>query len=279
MLMAGQRTWADAGGLCCRAHPHCKGGWVRMAVFRASAATTPVGMPVTGGVCGLSVRSVDVSLAHGTGRPRRATVRWRGGDAPTHDLHRRAAAAALQLGAFTQSWRCDRRCRGRRWCACRAAHRRGGSVAPQAQQRQALAVLAIGMEQAKVARASQSPGQDVLQHQPQEVRTADGAQRLLAAVAVAIAERDLAIGAAHDVALLNHPAVQVAPQIDRRLVAIAHGLAIDHPALGHGAQTGGIAARCSLPEQSACWAGSPPQQWLRRRRHRSCRVCRSCSKA
>ncbi len=72
----------------------------------------------------------------------------------------------------------------------------------------------------------------MLQHQPQEVRTADGSCRAFAGATVAIPERDLAIGAAYDVALLNHPPVQVAPQIDQRLVAIAHGLAIDHPALG-----------------------------------------------
>jgi len=53
MLMAGQRLWADASGVAGRAHPHCKGGWVRMAVFRASAATTPMGMSVAGGVRGL----------------------------------------------------------------------------------------------------------------------------------------------------------------------------------------------------------------------------------
>jgi len=56
MLMAGQRTWAYAGGVAGRAHLHCKGGWVRMAGFRASAATTPVGMSVAGGVCGLPVQ-------------------------------------------------------------------------------------------------------------------------------------------------------------------------------------------------------------------------------
>jgi len=33
MLMAWQRTWADAGGVAGRAHPHCKGGWAQMAVF------------------------------------------------------------------------------------------------------------------------------------------------------------------------------------------------------------------------------------------------------
>ena len=64
------------------------------------------------------------------------------------------------------------------------------------------------------------------------MRSVDGARRVFAGTTVAIPERDLTIGAAHDVVLLNHPPVQVAPQIDQRLLAIAHGLAIDHPALG-----------------------------------------------
>ena len=54
-------------------------------------------------------------------------------------------------------------------------------------RRQALALAAVGMEQAEVARAPQSLGQDVLQHQPQEVRSFDGAQRVFAAGTVAIA--------------------------------------------------------------------------------------------
>ena len=92
--------------------------------------------------------------------------------------------------------------------------------------------IAIGMEQTKVARAPKPLGQDVLQHQPQEVRPADGASRVLAGFTVAIPERDLPIGAMNDVALPNHAAVQVAPQIDHHLVAAAHRLAVHHPAFG-----------------------------------------------
>ena len=44
----------------------------------------------------------------------------------------------------------------------------------------------------------------------------------------------MTIGAAHYVTLLDHAAVQVAPQIDERLLAVAHALAIDHPALVSG---------------------------------------------
>ena len=35
-----------------------------------------------------------------------------------------------------------------------------------------------------------------------------------------------------DVALPNHTPVQITPQVDQRLVAIAHALAVHHPLLG-----------------------------------------------
>ena len=105
-------------------------------------------------------------------------------------------------------------------------------LSPHAQQRQPLAVLAIGMQQTKVARAPKSLGQDMRQHQPKKMRCVDGSRRVLAGATVTILERDLAIRTAHDVTLLNHAPIQVAPQIDQCLVPIAHALAIDPPALG-----------------------------------------------
>ena len=54
-------------------------------------------MLVASGVCGLSVRSVCVSLAQRTGRSRRASVRCRCGDAPAHDQRHKAVAVALGI--------------------------------------------------------------------------------------------------------------------------------------------------------------------------------------
>ena len=149
--------------------------------------------------CGLPVAilalldSAHLSLAcctDGSSRcvARRITLRclWR--DAPAHDHHRRAAAPALQFGAFAQG-------RLRRWLHARRAGCLRAGFEPHAQQRQPLAVLAIGMSQAEVARAPKPLGQDVLQHQPQKVCAADGSRRVLAGATVAIPERDLTIGA------------------------------------------------------------------------------------
>ena len=147
--------------------------------------------------------SGHVLLACCTGRLCCATLGCLGCDAPAHDHHRRAAAAALQFGAFAQ-WRL------RRWLHARRAGCHRAGLEPHPQQRQPLAVLAIGMRQAKVARAPKPLGQNVLQHQLQKVRSADGSRRVLAGATVTIPERDMAIRTAHDVTLLNHTPVQVA---------------------------------------------------------------------
>ena len=80
---------------------------MQAAVFWPSTATNPLGMLVASGdarvVCSVHV-SLDVSLACGTGRPCRATLGCLGCDASAHDHHRRAAARALQFGAFAQWW-------------------------------------------------------------------------------------------------------------------------------------------------------------------------------
>ena len=199
---------------------------MQVVIFEPSTTTNPLGMLLAGGDSRV-VCSADLSLACSTdGSSRcvasRIPLRCLWHDAPTHDHHRRSAAAALQFGAFAQ-WRLHG------WLHARRAGRHRAGLEPHPQQRQPLAVLAIGMSQAKVARAPKPLGQDVLQHQPQKVRSADGARRVLAAATVAIAERDLTLRTAHDVTLLNHAPVQVAPQIDQCLVPIAHALACRPP--------------------------------------------------
>ena len=92
--------------------------------------------------------------------------------------------------------------------------------------------LQLGWSKPKLRERRNPLGLDVLQYQPQEVRSAEGSCRVLAAGTVAVPERDLTIGAAQDVTLLNHAAVQVAAQIDQCLLTIAHARAIDHPTLG-----------------------------------------------
>ena len=89
--------------------------------------------------------------------------------------------------------------------------------------------LQLGCAKPKLRERRNPLGLDVLQHQPQKVRAADGSRRVLAGATVTKAERDLAILAAQDVTLLNHTPVQVAPQIDQCPLAIAQALAFRPP--------------------------------------------------
>ena len=72
----------------------------------------------------------------------------------------------------------------------------------------------------------------MLQHQPQELCAGHGAPFQLHGLAVAITEADLAGGAGEDVFLGDDAPVKIAPQIDERLLARAHGFAIHHPRHG-----------------------------------------------
>ena len=89
--------------------------------------------------------------------------------------------------------------------------------------------LQLGCAKRKLRERRNPLGLDVLQHQPQKVRCADGSRRVLAGATVTKAERDLAILAAQDVTLLNHTAVQVAPQIDQCFLDIGQALAFRPP--------------------------------------------------
>ena len=85
------------------------------------------------------------------------------------------------------------------------------------------------MQKAVIARTSESFGQNVLQDQAQEVGTAQAALPHFPALAVAVAKADLPASAAENVAFAQHTAIEVAPEIDQRLFAIADAFAVDDP--------------------------------------------------
>lgn len=76
------------------------------------------------------------------------------------------------------------------------------------------------MQETIVARTPETLGQYVLQHQAQKLDPPDAALHDLLGFAVAPAVGHLSVLAANDVSLLNHPAVQIAPQIDQRLLTV-----------------------------------------------------------
>lgn len=79
------------------------------------------------------------------------------------------------------------------------------------QMQQGDQVFAVRMQKAEIARPSKALGQDVLQDKPQKLRPAHRAQHHLAALGIAIAESDLAIGTDDDVLLSDHPDRDSAP--------------------------------------------------------------------
>lgn len=74
------------------------------------------------------------------------------------------------------------------------------------------------MQKAKVARTSESLGQHMLQHQPQELCAGHGAPFQLHGLAVAITEADLAGSAGEDVFFGDDAPVKIAPQIEECLL-------------------------------------------------------------
>ena len=114
--------------------------------------------------------------------------------------------------------------------------------------------LAVGMQEAEVARPPETFRQHVLQHQPQELRTGNGPPFQLPRPGVAIAERHLSVLAGEDILLPDHAPVKVAPQIDQRFLAAADEFAIYHPCLGIPAgqrQPGGLDTRQQLRPEHA----------------------------
>ena len=92
--------------------------------------------------------------------------------------------------------------------------------------------LAVGMQEAVIPRPPETLGQDVLQDQAQKVGTRQRADFGFTALAVAVAKADLAVLAGEDIGLPEHPAIEVAAEINERLLAVADTFAIGHPFLG-----------------------------------------------
>ncbi len=92
--------------------------------------------------------------------------------------------------------------------------------------------LAVGVEEAEIARAPQALGQDMAQQQPQELCARERSGLHPPALAVLVAVGHLTVIAREDVLLADHAAVEIAGEIDQGLVAGADVLAIDHPFFG-----------------------------------------------
>ena len=118
-----------------------------------------------------------------------------------------------------------------RWSWGRCWH--AGLALEDDQFKQRDQAFAVGVQKAVVAASPEAFGQDVLEHQLEEVGAADGAAHHLFGFAVAPSVGDVAILAADDVLFLNDTAVQVSAQVDQGFAAIAHALEIDDPFVGH----------------------------------------------
>ena len=96
--------------------------------------------------------------------------------------------------------------------------------------------MAVGVQEAEVARAPQAFGQDVQQHQPEEFGAGKRAFGHLFGLRVAVLEGHGAGGAltvaAQDVALLDDAAIKVSAQVQQGLLAVADAAAVDDPGLG-----------------------------------------------
>ena len=92
--------------------------------------------------------------------------------------------------------------------------------------------FAVGVQEAEVARTPEAFGQHMLEDEPQEAGAGDGSELELLGLAVQITKGHLAVLAGDDISLLEHPFIEIAPQIDQRLLAGADGLYIHDPGLG-----------------------------------------------
>ncbi len=97
------------------------------------------------------------------------------------------------------------------------------------------------MQVAEVAGPPEPLGQDMLQHQPQELHAGHRAPGPLAGLAVSVAECHGVPIHAQNILLGDHAPVQIATKIDDRLRTRTHLLAVDHPfhrRVGRHAQAG-----------------------------------------
>jgi len=98
--------------------------------------------------------------------------------------------------------------------------------------------FAIGVQEAVIAGAAEAARQHVLHDQPEEVGTGQGTALPACGRGLAVAERYVGVVAGEDVLLADHPAIEVAAEVDQRLGAAANRLAVDHPLRGVGTRQG-----------------------------------------
>ena len=92
--------------------------------------------------------------------------------------------------------------------------------------------FAVGVQKAEVAGPPEALGQDMPEDQPKELNTGQRASPHLSALAVLITKGYLAVPAGDNVLFLDDAFIQIAPQINQRLVAAANGLDVDDPGFG-----------------------------------------------
>jgi len=91
--------------------------------------------------------------------------------------------------------------------------------------------LAVGMQKAEVASTPESFRQNVLEDQPQEFRARDRPEFRTLGLGVSIPKSHLPVLASEDVFLLDHAAIEIAPEIHQRLLTATDALAVDDPLL------------------------------------------------
>jgi len=82
--------------------------------------------------------------------------------------------------------------------------------------------LAVGVQEAEIARPAKALGQHMLANQPEEIDTAERALFRLAGLRIAIAKAHLAILAGEDVLFPDDAAVEITTEVDQGFLAAAH---------------------------------------------------------
>ncbi len=91
--------------------------------------------------------------------------------------------------------------------------------------------LAIGMQKAEVSRAAETFRQHVLPNHPQELGAGKRLAFRLSRFGIGKTKGHLSLVAGDDILFTDDTAIKIAPEVNERLLAAAHGLAIDHPCL------------------------------------------------
>ena len=93
--------------------------------------------------------------------------------------------------------------------------------------------FAVGVQEAVVPSVAKAFGQDIAQEVPEERGARQGPDARLSGFAVLVPEGHFAVLAGEDVLLLEHAAIEIAAEVEERLVNGADGGAVDDPLLRH----------------------------------------------